>query len=93
VTEVEVVLRGEVDILVREETAASIDAACARAAEEGATVVVVLEDVTFMDSTGVACLARGVAALSDPDRLRLRRPRPSVRRLLEVAGFGDLVEG
>ena len=43
-----------------------MDEACARADEEGAAVVVDLGDVSFMDSTGVACLAAGVVLACIP---------------------------
>ena len=56
---------------------------------EPPALVVDLAGVTFMGSAGLACLIR---AARHHDRLVLRAPRPSVRRLLEVTRLDEAFE-
>jgi anti-sigma B factor antagonist len=53
------------------------------------TLVVDLADVTFMGSTGLACLIR--AGRHHP-KVVLRSPQPSVRRVLEVTQLDQAFE-
>ena len=79
-------LRGEVDL----ELAPALDAAVETARTAGVPVEVDASLVTFMDSTGVAFLAR-LAARADP-RVVLVHPTAVVTFLLDVTGVGSLVD-
>jgi anti-sigma B factor antagonist len=89
----EIVLRGDVDAAVRASTMDAIEQACVVAIGDDVDLVVDVSGVSFMDSSGLACLSRATALLSGPDRLRIRGPQPHVRRVLELAGFDRLIEG
>jgi anti-sigma B factor antagonist len=60
-------------------------------AERPATVVVDLERLAFLDSTGISVL---VEALKQSERqggrLLLRRPSPAIHRVLEITGLLEL---
>jgi anti-sigma B factor antagonist len=89
-----VVLSGEIDLLVREETAAAMTEAAENALAGCCDIVVDLAGVSFMDSVGLACLAQLSVLLRDrPNRIVLRAPGPAVVRVLELAGFGPMIEG
>ena len=89
-----VVLSGEIDLLVREETAAAMTEAAENALAECCDIVVDLAGVSFMDSVGLACLAQLSVLLRDrPNRIVLRAPGPAVVRVLGLAGFGPMIEG
>lgn len=80
------VLSGEIDVaLTNELTEAVTDAEAA-----GLPVEVDARHVTFMDSSGIALLAR--LARRTPGRLSLIKPPDVVRFLLEVTRIGDLVD-
>lgn len=80
------VLSGEIDVaLAQEFTEAVADAETA-----GMPVDVDARHVTFMDSSGIALLAR--LATRTPGRLTLIQPPDVVRFLLEVTKIGDLVD-
>jgi len=81
-----VVLAGEVDADLGPELAEAM----ADAEATGLPVDVDVERVTFMDSSGIAFLAR-LATRSD-DRVRLLRPPDTVRFLLEVTRIGELLD-
>ena len=88
-----VVLTGDVDLLARENTSALVEEAAEKAIASGADVVVDLGGVDFMDSVGLACLARLLSLLHhEPGKVVLRKPRTQVLRVLELAGFGPMVE-
>lgn len=53
----------------------------------GATVVLDLAGLEFMDSTGLNMIARGLRELGADGTLVLRGPRGVVRRILSVSGF------
>lgn len=59
-----------------------------RLADSAGDVVLDLEGVTFMDSSGLQCVVDATRHLraSNGD-LTLRRPGPAVRRLIEVTGL------
>ncbi len=55
-------------------------------------IVVDLAGVSFMDSQGLAALVRSVLRLRPVDgRLVLRAPPPSVSKIVEITGLGDLL--
>lgn len=60
-------------------------------AESPATVIVDLERLAFLDSTGISVL---VEALKQSERqggrLLLRRPSPAIHRVLEITGLLEL---
>lgn len=81
-----VVLCGDVDASIAGDLIeAAADAEASRLPAE-----VDAHRVTFMDSSGVALVAR--LASRTPGRLRVIRPPDVVRFLLEVTHIGDLVE-
>ncbi len=83
-------LAGEIDIAARDEVVAALASAVAGTA---GTVVVDLSAVTFMDSTGIGCLARAGRDLqAGGRRLLLARPTAVVRRVLEIAGVAHLCD-
>lgn len=58
------------------------------------SVVVDLSQLTFLDSSGIRCLiAAARDASADDIRLVVRRPRPAVRRVIEVCGLDELLLG
>ena len=62
------------------------------AAQQSPIVVVDLAELTFMDSTGLSALVVAKNRMeSDGDVLMLTRPRPNVRRVLEITGLADWV--
>jgi anti-sigma B factor antagonist len=80
-------LRGELDVatvpLLRE----------ALAATAGTTVVVDLQELTFMDSSGISAFIHARKQLArDGHRLLLTRPSPNVRRVLDIVGLTDWLE-
>jgi anti-anti-sigma factor len=81
-----IVLSGEIDADVADELAE----ASAEAAQLGLPIEVDTHHVTFMDSSGVAFLAR--LTRGSTGRVRLLRVPPTVRFLLEVTRIGDLLD-
>lgn len=86
---VRLVVSGEVDLTV----SARLRAAILESLGDGiGTVVVDLDGVTFLDSTGIAAIVAGRnAALARNAALRLANPRARVRRSLEVTGVLDVL--
>lgn len=80
-----VVLTGEVDA----ELGPDLLEAAAEAEDAGRPIEVDVQHVTFMDSTGVAFLAK--LASRAADTLVLIRPPELVRFLIEVTSIGDLL--
>ncbi|GAB4086971.1 hypothetical protein GCM10028784_36010 [Myceligenerans cantabricum] len=80
------VLAGEIDAKIAGELQNAISEA------EGSRLPVEIDahHVTFMDSSGVAFLAR--LASRSPHKVRVLRAPPTVRFLLEVTRIGDLLE-
>lgn len=81
-----VVLSGEVDADLGPELAEAM----ADAEATGLPVDVDVRGVTFMDSSGIAFLAR--LATRSGDRVRLLHPPEAVRFLLEVTRIGELLD-
>lgn len=80
-----VVLSGEVDA----DLGPALLEAAADAAEAGTDLEVDVQHVTFMDSTGVAFLAR--LAKGSPTPVLLLHPTPEVRYLLDITGVSRLL--
>ena len=81
-----IVLSGEVDADLGPE----LQEATAEAEERGLPIEVDAHHVTFMDSSGVAFLAR--LSIRSEHRVRLLRVPPTVRFLLEVTRIGELLD-
>jgi anti-sigma B factor antagonist len=81
-----IVLSGEVDADLGPE----LQEATAEAEQVGLPIEVDAHHVTFMDSSGVAFLAR--LSIRSQHRVRLLRVPPTVRFLLEVTRIGELLD-
>ncbi|GIG28131.1 STAS domain-containing protein [Cellulomonas marina] len=81
-----IVLSGEIDADLSPE----LGEATAEAEERGLPVEVDAHHVTFMDSSGVAFLAR--LSMRSKHRVRLLRVPPTVRFLLDVTKIGELLD-
>ena len=81
-----IVLAGEVDA----DLASELQEATAEAEHLGLPIEVDAHHVTFMDSSGVAFLAR--LSIRSQHRVRLLRVPPTVRFLLEVTRIGELLD-
>ena len=79
-------LSGEIDA----DIGGDLHEATAAAEESRLPVEIDAHHVTFMDSSGVAFLAR--LASRSPHRVRVLRAPPTVRFLLEVTRIGDLLD-
>lgn len=79
------VLAGEIDLASVESLEAAIAATEATAAKD---VVLDMSGVTFLDSSGLRVLVTANERLSATGgRLVIRRPSPSVMRVLEITGL------
>lgn len=85
-TKTRIVLTGEIDALVSPD----LVEAAAEAEDAGRPVEVDAHHVTFMDSTGVAFLAR--LASRSSSRLVLVRPPDVVRFLIQVTSITELLD-
>ncbi len=85
-TKARIVLSGEIDA----DLGADLTEATAAAEETGLPVEIDAHHVTFMDSSGVAFLAR--LATRSPHRVQVLRAPPTVRFLLEVTQIGELLD-
>ncbi|MCA5892037.1 STAS domain-containing protein [Isoptericola sp. NEAU-Y5] len=81
-----VVLSGEIDADIGPELSEAIS----DAEDSGLPVEIDAHHVTFMDSSGVAFLAR--LASRSSHRVRVLRAPPTVRFLLEVTRIGELLD-
>lgn len=81
-----IVVSGEVDA----DLAADLQEATADAEATGLPIDVDAQHVTFMDSSGIAFLAR--LAARSADRVRVLHAPDNVRFLLEVTRVGELLE-
>lgn len=81
-----IVLSGEVDA----DLGADLAQAGTDAEQAGVPIEVDAHHVTFMDSSGVAFLAR--LAMRTPHRVRLLHVPPTVQFLLEVTRIGELLD-
>jgi anti-anti-sigma factor len=81
-----IVLSGEVDA----DLGAELQEATAEAEQVGLPIEVDAHHVTFMDSSGVAFLAR--LSIRSQHRVRMIRVPPHVKFLLDVTRIGELVD-
>ncbi|WP_426593287.1 STAS domain-containing protein [Cellulomonas sp. McL0617] len=81
-----IVLSGEVDA----DLGAELQEATAEAEQIGLPIEVDAHHVTFMDSSGVAFLAR--LSIRSQHRVRMIRVPPHVKFLLEVTRIGELLD-
>jgi anti-anti-sigma factor len=78
---------GEIDLASAPELRAALEPITGR-------VVVHLDEVTYLDSSGIAVLvAQHHRLASDHGRLVLRGPNAAVRRTLELTGLGEWIDG
>jgi anti-sigma B factor antagonist len=81
-----VVARGELDLACR-------DAFREVLADVAGTVVVDLEEVTFLDSSCIGVLAGAAQRLHEHDGdLRIRKPADIPRRALEITGLASWID-
>lgn len=85
-TRARIVLSGEIDA----DIGAELSEATAEAEATGLPVEIDAHHITFMDSSGVAFLAR--LATRMPQKVRILRAPPTVKFLLEVTRIGELLE-
>lgn len=85
-THARVVLSGEIDA----DLSADLQQATEDVRESGLPVDVDVHHVTFMDSSGVAFLARLTSVT--PGRVRLHHVPPTVKFLLEVTSIGTMLD-
>lgn len=85
-TRTRLVLSGEVDVSL----SADLTEAVAEAESAGLPVEIDARHVAFMDSSGVALLAR--LANRSPGRLQIIQPPDVLRFLLEVTRIGEVVD-
>ena len=82
---------GEIDLASAPALRESITAALA--SSTATTLVVDLADVTFMDSSGLTCLAFAHQKMQERDgSVEVRNPNSSVRKLINVVGMDQVVE-
>lgn len=81
-----IVLSGDIDA----DVAPDLQEATAEAERARLPIEVDCHHVTFMDSSGVAFLAR--LSTRSPSRIRLLRVPPTVQFLLEVTRIGELLD-
>ena len=85
-TRARIVLSGEIDADIGPE----LSEATAEAEATGLLVEIDAHHITFMDSSGVAFLARLASRM--PQKVRILRAPPTVKFLLEVTRIGELLE-
>jgi anti-anti-sigma factor len=85
-TRARIVLSGEIDADIGPE----LGEAVAEAEATGLPVEIDAHHITFMDSSGVAFLARLASRM--PHKVRILRAPPTVKFLLEVTRIGEMLE-
>ncbi|KOG31367.1 STAS domain-containing protein [Streptomyces resistomycificus] len=81
-------VRGEIDF----QTVTALQDVLPPADEaSGPRMVIDLGEVTFIDSSGINALINAQQALPEQGWLRLARPRPAVRRTLELVGLDSAI--
>jgi anti-anti-sigma factor len=88
-----VALRGELDLAVADCVKAQLVEAAEEAVRVQQPLRVDLRRVTFVDSSGMACLIAALGRLREHDqRLQLAGVAPNVLRVLTLGGFTDLCD-
>ena len=85
-------LAGDIDLAVGEEVHERVCAAAHAAATDGHELVIDLGGVTFMDSTGLNCIAHAMHILGRDGRVVLTRTPPVIRRVLVLAQLDHLCD-
>jgi len=86
-------LEGDIDLAARDAAAAVIDRGVEEALEQHGTLVIDLGKVTFIDSSGLSCIAQACVRLEEAgERLELTSASPNVHRVLELTGLDHLVQ-
>lgn len=85
-TRARIVLSGEIDADIGPE----LGEAVSEAEASGLPVEIDAHHITFMDSSGVAFLARLASRM--PHKVRILRAPPTVKFLLEVTRIGEMLE-
>lgn len=81
-------VRGELDIA----TAGGLDAALAGALDtDAASIVLDIDGISFIDSTGLHVLVRRAASTEGRPRLRLTRGSPQAQRLFQITGAVEIL--
>lgn len=87
-----VVLTGDVDVASRAVVMEQLQEAL-RELAAGTVLVLDLSAVTFLDSSGLSCIAEtDVEARKAGSTLRLRGAGPMIFRVLELTGMGGFLE-
>ena len=81
-----IILSGEIDASLRDDLHETADSAT----KQGKPIVVDARHVTFMDSTGVAFLAR--LANGSHERVKVTNVPPTVQFLLDATRIGELLD-
>jgi len=79
-------LAGELDTAAARDVDKAVDELLGKGA---GTLVIDLEQVSFIDSSGLRSLIRARQQLGGDDAVQLRRPQQATRRLLEITGLED----
>ena len=83
-------LAGELDLASAPDLQACLDEVLASGTEP---IIVDVDELSFCDSTGISALVRGVnRARRGGRQLTLRKPRPGIRRVLEITGVTSVIE-
>jgi anti-sigma B factor antagonist len=89
--ECRVILGGEVDHAAQPLIYAKVVNALADCPDDAALIVIDLERVTFIDSSGIGALVEiRQQALKRSQTVKLRKPDPRVARVLEIARIDTL---
>jgi stage II sporulation protein AA (anti-sigma F factor antagonist) len=83
--EVKLTLRGEIDLLARDQLGGAVDVAL----RGSSRLVLDMRDVSFLDSTGIGAIARAVTAGSPVSVLY---PQAPIRRTLAVSGIDKYIQ-
>jgi anti-sigma B factor antagonist len=82
-------LDGELDLAAEFELEAAIEHAVATTA---ATIVIDLDQVSFLDAAGLGLIARYALADTHRDRIRVTRGSRAVQHVFEMTGLGDRLQ-
>jgi anti-anti-sigma factor len=82
--EARIVFAGEIDLAARAAVEDAVDAAV-----DHGRVVVDLTDVTFLDSTGLAAIARAIRKQAS---VSVVNPNPAVRQTLRTSGIDQYIQ-
>jgi anti-sigma B factor antagonist len=78
-------LTGELDLSTIDELASAFD-------DQDGSLLVDLDGVSFMDSSGIRTIVSArKRLLKDGGELTLRAPRPHIRRVLEITGLDTII--